>query len=552
MEGNSAGRPTHRWAIVAAVLVVALVVWAPAALARNAYVPSFTGDNVTVIDTATNTTVGSPIAVGDAPVAMAITPDGTRLYVTAVGSDNVTVIDTATNTTVGSPIAVGNNPYAIAITPDGSRAYVVNQAGTVSVIDTATNTTVGSPIPVGNGPLGIAITPDGTRAYVTNNGAPYSVSVIDIATNTTGSPIPMGTSPIGIAITPDGTRAYVAHQGPPGEVRVIDTATNTTVGSPIPVSNAQSIGIAPDGDRAYVGTGAPGVITTIDTAANATVGAPIATGDDVMAFAFTPDGSRAYAAVQTNRVFVIDTATNTAGTPITVPTDPEGIAIVPDQGPVAAFTASPDPARAGQTVGLDGAGSSDPDGTIARFDWDFGDGSTASDGGPAPNHAYAAGSYQPGLTVTDDEGCSGTLVFTGQTANCNGSRAASTTRSLEVDGSGPTFVLRGRRKQPLDGSVELKVRQVSEQSTVTATGRLAVAGAGGRSALRAFKLKGATAEVSAGVGAKLKLKERRKARKSAENALEDDGRVKAKITVVATDAVGNTGLAKRTIRLILD
>jgi YVTN family beta-propeller protein len=60
------------------------------------------------------------------------------------------VIDTATNTVIGSAIPVGRVPYGLAVTPDGSKVYVANAlANTVSVIDTATNTVIGSPIPVG-------------------------------------------------------------------------------------------------------------------------------------------------------------------------------------------------------------------------------------------------------------------------------------------------------------------------------------------------------------------------------------------------------------------
>ena len=44
-------------------------------------------------------------------------------------------IDTATNTVIGSPIAVGFFPFGVAVTPDGSRVHVTNQASnTVSVI----------------------------------------------------------------------------------------------------------------------------------------------------------------------------------------------------------------------------------------------------------------------------------------------------------------------------------------------------------------------------------------------------------------------------------
>ncbi len=69
---------------------------------------------------------------------------------------NVSVIDTATNTVIGSPIPVGPNPRAVAVTPDGSKVYVANNAAnTVSVIATATDTVTGPPIPVGRGPLAL-------------------------------------------------------------------------------------------------------------------------------------------------------------------------------------------------------------------------------------------------------------------------------------------------------------------------------------------------------------------------------------------------------------
>ncbi len=47
--------------------------------------------------------------------------------------------------------------------------------------------------------------------------------------------------------------------------------------------------------------------------------------------------------------------------------------------------------------------SSDPDGTLAAWQWDFGDGSTATE--QNPSHTYAAeGTYTVQLTVTDDRG----------------------------------------------------------------------------------------------------------------------------------------------------
>ena len=143
------------------------------------------------------------IAVGSIPIGIAVTPNGSRVYVTNEGGviRTVAVIDTATNTLIGSPIPVLSYPVGIAITPNSARAYVANFASDVAtVIDTSLNTVTGT-IAVGSGPTGIDITADGTRAYVTNFNSPGTVSVIDITTNTVvGSPITVGTNPFGIAI----------------------------------------------------------------------------------------------------------------------------------------------------------------------------------------------------------------------------------------------------------------------------------------------------------------------------------------------------------------
>ncbi|MEK7561126.1 MAG: S8 family serine peptidase [Patescibacteria group bacterium] len=70
-------------------------------------------------------------------------------------------------------------------------------------------------------------------------------------------------------------------------------------------------------------------------------------------------------------------------------------------------TASAGPDRtniAGSAITLDGSASSDPDGAIVRYDWDFGDGTTA-EGNAIVNHTYVTiGTYTAVLTVTDNGG----------------------------------------------------------------------------------------------------------------------------------------------------
>jgi YVTN family beta-propeller protein len=115
--------------------------------------------------------VGSPIPVS-APEGIAVTPNGKRVYVTSE-PNTVLVIDTATNTIVGTPIPLGIGPSWVAITPDGKHAYVANtgagivSTGTVAVIKSATNKVVAT-IPVGMEPEELLFTPDGKRAYVAN------------------------------------------------------------------------------------------------------------------------------------------------------------------------------------------------------------------------------------------------------------------------------------------------------------------------------------------------------------------------------------------------
>jgi PKD repeat protein len=80
-----------------------------------------------------------------------------------------------------------------------------------------------------------------------------------------------------------------------------------------------------------------------------------------------------------------------------------------NQSPVAAFTSSPAAPLVGSMVLFNGSSSSDADGSIISYAWNFGDGSTGS--GVTVQHAYAiAGTYTARLTVTDNDGATGTTT----------------------------------------------------------------------------------------------------------------------------------------------
>lgn len=72
---------------------------------------------------------------------------------------------------------------------------------------------------------------------------------------------------------------------------------------------------------------------------------------------------------------------------------------LPNQPPSATFTYG----CSDLACTFNGSGSSDPDGSIVAFDWQFGDGELA--GGATTSHTFAAGgTYTVSLTVRDDDG----------------------------------------------------------------------------------------------------------------------------------------------------
>ncbi len=99
-----------------------------------------------------------------------------------------------------------------------------------------------------------------------------------------------------------------------------------------------------------------------------------------------------------------------------------------NQAPNAAFSASPTNPMVNAWVQLSGSASSDPDGTIASYAWNFGDGSTGT--GSTIWHRFTApGTYIVTLTVTDDGGASDSSSLAVQVGPSNQSPIAGITYS---------------------------------------------------------------------------------------------------------------------------
>ena len=262
---------------------------------------------------------------------------GPFAYVAHSYPAQVSVVDTATNQTIKIIPDIYGEPRGIGASPDGRRVYVGNVGGdSVSVIDTATNEFIAD-IEVGSSsgdsPESFAFSPDSRFVYIGSVGE-HDVAVIDAEKNEVVHNIacPGQTQPRTVAIKPDGSRLYVQCGGL-DTVSVIDPADNYKIIGEIALPRetwAYGSAVSPDGSKLYVADNTDRVYV-INTATNMVVHTFEFNGTSPFGVVFSPDGSRAYVNMSEGDVAVIDTQdSKVIGTIVTSLDGSWGIAILPD------------------------------------------------------------------------------------------------------------------------------------------------------------------------------------------------------------------------------
>jgi YVTN family beta-propeller protein len=182
-------------------------------------------------------------------------PPGYReyAYVTNGGSGTVSVIDVV-NVRLDREIAVGQNPVAVAVSPTRNEVYVVNSGaaggqGYVSVINAENNTVAGT-IQVHRAPLSIEIDPAGDLAYVANSGS-NTISVLDLKARREIAAIGAGEEPVAARLSPDGKTLVVANRKA-GSVSLIDPAVRRLRAVFEGCPGAADVVILPDSSKAFV------------------------------------------------------------------------------------------------------------------------------------------------------------------------------------------------------------------------------------------------------------------------------------------------------------
>ncbi len=401
------------------------------------------------------------------------TPLAWTAYVGNPGSNNIVPFNTSTEN-LGTPISVGNGQRSVAITPNDSTLYICNHAGTISYVNIATGSGSGN-IGIGGGsaPYAMAITPKGTAGYIADYGGSKIIPV-NTVTNSPGSSIVLSGAPNDVAVTPNGD--YVLATVPSSNQVVILSTSTTAILNTVTVPGASGVSIQPNGQVAWIASSSSDSIYPLYLASD-TVGTAIQVGKDPQGIAVTPNGqqvlvtnynSNTVSVISTSTFQVLNTftvgqnpiaiavtpdskmayvvnsgdgtvmpvvlATDTPQTAFSIGVGIDSIAIDPDQAPVAQLSVTPAPA--GSATTFDASHSTVTFGTIVKYVWNFGDGTSQTTTVPTTSHTYlVGGSYLASVTETDSAGTSITRTFTGQTMSQNGGYSAVASQDVYV----PTF-----------------------------------------------------------------------------------------------------------------
>ena len=165
------------------------------------------------------------VILGVLAVATSLSADTVRVLQTNAAGDNVHVIDPATNRVVGTIEGI-EVPHGIAIAPGGGRIYVTNEALTTLDVVEAKTLKVTKQIPLSGRPNNVDVSKDGKLVYVGIREEPGAVDVIDTTSLTNIKSIPVKGAIHNVYVTPDG-KHVVAGSIASSTISVIDASTNT-------------------------------------------------------------------------------------------------------------------------------------------------------------------------------------------------------------------------------------------------------------------------------------------------------------------------------------
>jgi YVTN family beta-propeller protein len=191
------------------IAVLSLAGWGSAANKPRIFQTNAAGDNIHVIDPATNKVVGEISGI-EVSHGVAVSTNGKWVYVSNESETTLDIVDGKTLKVVRQ-VPLSGHPNNIALSPDGRRVYISirQEPGGVDVVDTASQKMVKT-IATGDTIHNTYVTPDGKYVIAGSQGG-KKVSVIDAKTETVSWTIPMGLGvrPMTMSVNPDGSTKWL-------------------------------------------------------------------------------------------------------------------------------------------------------------------------------------------------------------------------------------------------------------------------------------------------------------------------------------------------------
>jgi YVTN family beta-propeller protein len=325
--------------LLALVLLAPLSTTAAAAVKarQKLYVTNSAGNDVTVIDLATNKPIGR-IDVGPHPHGIAAPASQDVIYVTVEGTQpgQLLWIDPATDK-ITRRMNVGPAPNQLAVTPDGKFAYIPCQDGYWDVVNLSTAEVI-KRIFTGGRPHNTLCSPDGKRMYLAPMGNPKKVTVVDVATHKPLGVIPFSSVVRPVALTKDEKLLYAEVDGLVG-FEVADVASRKRIQRIYAElapdkkkigSRSHGLGIRPDQKEIWECDVNHHEVHVYDlTGARPRQMATIPIGSEVYWLTFRPDGKVCYVSARgAHAVAAVDTETKKIIARIEVGKEPKRLIVV--------------------------------------------------------------------------------------------------------------------------------------------------------------------------------------------------------------------------------
>ncbi|WP_436902164.1 PKD domain-containing protein [Halovenus halobia] len=147
---------------------------------------------------------------------------------------------------------------------------------------------------------------------------------------------------------------------------------------------------------------------------------------------------------------------------------------VPNDTPSASFSVSQNNPEAGDTVSFDASTSSDPDGRVQSYEWDFTEDGSVDETGETASYNYnTPGEYTVSLTVTDDDGATDSATQTVTVTEMNEPPEAQISISPSEPEVGQEVTFSAGGSSDPDGSISTYEWYLSGDGSVDETGETA-------------------------------------------------------------------------------